>query len=94
MGNGRAFALIGTGLLTVALGLLAYDLAGPRAGAVLGTAYAIKMIAYVGLAPVVGGHGAAAGAAAGEPCQVQAPLAGQRPRLPRGFYPAIRAGPG
>lgn len=31
-------ALIGTGLLTVALGLLAYDLAGSNAGAVLGTA--------------------------------------------------------
>jgi hypothetical protein len=45
-------ALVGTGLLTVALGLLAYDLAGPGAGAVLGTALAIKMVAYVGLAPV------------------------------------------
>src|ERR671916_3190619 len=47
-------ALIGTGLLTVALGLLAYDLAGADAGAVLGTALAIKMVAYVGLAPIVG----------------------------------------
>src|SRR5918998_2929106 len=47
-------ALVGTGLLTVALGLLAYDLAGEDAGAVLGTALAIKMVAYVGLAPVVG----------------------------------------
>jgi MFS family permease len=46
-------ALIGTGLLTVALGLLAYDLAGSNAGAVLGTALTIKMIAYVGLAPVI-----------------------------------------
>ena len=45
-------ALLGTGLLTVALGLLAYDLAGARAGAVLGTALAIKMIAYVFLAPL------------------------------------------
>lgn len=45
-------ALLGTGLLTVALGLLAYDLAGERAGAVLGTALAIKMIAYVFLAPL------------------------------------------
>ena len=36
----------------MALGLLAYDLAGPAAGAVLGTAYAIKMVAYVGLSPV------------------------------------------
>jgi MFS family permease len=50
----QAIALVGTGLLTVALGLLAYDLAGTDAGAVLGTALAIKMIAYVGVAPVVG----------------------------------------
>jgi len=48
----QVIALLGTGLLTVALGLLAFDLAGDRAGAVLGTAFAIKMIAYVGLAPV------------------------------------------
>lgn len=45
-------ALIGTGLATVALGLLAYDLAGERAGEVLGTALAIKMLAYIGVAPV------------------------------------------
>lgn len=49
----QVVALLGTGLLTVALGLLAFDLAGARAGAVLGTALAIKMIAYVGVAPVV-----------------------------------------
>lgn len=48
----QVVALLGTGLLTVALGLLAFDLAGPAAGAVLGTALAIKMVAYVGLAPV------------------------------------------
>ncbi len=56
---GRLFAaqivaLTGTGLLTVALGLLAFDLAGAAAGSVLGTAYAIKMIAYVGLSPIAG----------------------------------------
>ncbi len=45
-------ALVGTGLATVALGLLAWKLAGDNAGAVLGTALAIKMIAYVTLAPV------------------------------------------
>ncbi len=45
-------ALVGTGLATVALGLLAWQLAGDSAGAVLGTALAIKMIAYVTLAPV------------------------------------------
>lgn len=48
----QVIALIGTGLATVALGLLAYDLAGANAGSVLGTALAIKMIAYVGGAPV------------------------------------------
>jgi len=50
--SAQVIALLGTGLLTVALGLLAFDLAGDKAGAVLGTAFAIKMIAYVGLAPV------------------------------------------
>ena len=45
-------ALVGTGLLTIALGLLAYDLAGERAGTVLGMALAIKMTTYVTLAPV------------------------------------------
>lgn len=49
----QVVALVGTGLLTVALGLLAYDIAGNRAGAVLGTALAIKMVAYVGVAPVI-----------------------------------------
>ena len=50
----QVVALTGTGLATVALGLLAYDLAGAAAGAVLGTALAIKMAAYVGLAPLAG----------------------------------------
>ncbi len=45
-------ALTGTGLATVALGLLAFDLAGDRAGLVLGTALTIKMAAYVTVAPV------------------------------------------
>ncbi len=48
----QVIALLGTGLLTVALGLLAFELDGADAGAVLGTALAIKMIAYVGVAPV------------------------------------------
>ena len=48
----QVIALIGTGLATVALGLLAFDLAGDNAGMVLGTALAIKMVAYVGVAPV------------------------------------------
>jgi len=50
----QVIALIGTGLATVALGLLAFDIAGGNAGAVLGTALAIKMVAYIGVAPVVG----------------------------------------
>ncbi|OPH82885.1 MFS transporter [Nitrobacter vulgaris] len=50
----QVIALIGTGLMTVALGLLAFEIAGDRAGAVLGTALAIKMIAYVGIAPIAG----------------------------------------
>jgi H+ antiporter protein len=49
----QVIALVGTGLATVALGLLAYDLAGPNAGAVLGGALAIKMVAYIGVGPVV-----------------------------------------
>lgn len=49
----QVVALVGTGLLTVALALLAFDLAGGDAGIVLGIAFTIKMIAYVGLAPVV-----------------------------------------
>ena len=48
----QVIALLGTGLATVALGLLAFDLAGADAGAVLGTALAIKMVAYIGVAPV------------------------------------------
>jgi MFS family permease len=49
----QVVALLGTGLLTVALGLLAFDLAGKDAGAVMGTALTIKMLAYVGFAPVI-----------------------------------------
>jgi len=48
----QIIALLGTGLATVALGLLAWQLAGEDAGLVLGTALAIKMIAYVTLAPI------------------------------------------
>ncbi len=48
----QAIALVGTGLMTVALALLAFDLAGADAGVVIGVALAIKMAAYVGLAPL------------------------------------------
>lgn len=50
----QVIALVGTGLATVAIGLLAYQIAGKNAGAVLGTALAIKMIAYVVLSPIAG----------------------------------------
>ncbi len=52
----QVVALVGTGLATVALGLLAYDIAGANAGAVLGTALAIKMVAYIGIAPLAGAY--------------------------------------
>jgi MFS family permease len=44
-------SLLGTGLATVALALVAHDLAGPRAASVLGTALAIKMLAYIAIGP-------------------------------------------
>lgn len=54
--SAQVIALFGTGLATVALGLLAYDLAGPNAGAVLATALTIKMAMYVVVAPIVGAY--------------------------------------
>jgi MFS family permease len=53
--SAQVIALVGTGLTTVALTLLAYDLAQANAGIVLGTALAFKMVAYVVFAPIVGG---------------------------------------
>lgn len=50
--SAQIIALLGTGLLTVALGLLAYDIAGSDAGAVMGTVMTIKMVAYVLVSPV------------------------------------------
>ncbi|MFX0538527.1 MFS transporter [Ornithinimicrobium sp. Y1847] len=48
----QVIALLGTGLLTVALGLLAFDIAGGQAGVVLGVAMTIKMVAYVAISPL------------------------------------------
>jgi len=48
----QLIALMGTGLATVALGLLAFELAGAQAGLVLGLALTIKMVTYVTVAPV------------------------------------------
>ncbi|MDO4889042.1 MAG: MFS transporter [Actinomycetaceae bacterium] len=50
--SAQVLALLGTGLLTVALGLLAYDVASGNAGLVMGNAMTIKMVAYVAVAPV------------------------------------------
>ena len=50
----QVVALTGTGLATVALGLLAYELAGEQAALVLGSALTVKMVAYVLVGPVVG----------------------------------------
>ncbi len=47
-------ALMATGIVTVALALLAYDLAGDESGAVIGTALSLKMLAYIVAAPFVG----------------------------------------
>lgn len=48
----QVVSLLGIGLATVALGLLAYDLAGAQTSVVLGMLFAIKMVAYVFIAPV------------------------------------------
>jgi MFS family permease len=50
--SGYVLALLGTGVATVALALLAYDLAAGDAAAVIGTALALKMAAYVVGAPL------------------------------------------
>lgn len=51
----QVLSLLGAGLATVGLGLLAFELAGASAGAVLGWALTLKMVAYVGIAPLLGG---------------------------------------
>ena len=53
--SAQVIALIGTGLATVALTLLAYKFAGGNAAILLGNILAIKMVAYVVFAPIVGG---------------------------------------
>ncbi|QVQ54635.1 MFS transporter [Spiractinospora alimapuensis] len=49
----QVVALAGAGLATVALALLAYDLAPQEAGQVVATALTIKMLAYVGAGPLL-----------------------------------------
>ena len=53
--SAQVLSLVGTGAGTVALGLLAFELAGADAGLVLGIAFALKMVAYVFIAPVAAG---------------------------------------
>ncbi|WP_231902142.1 MFS transporter [Neptuniibacter pectenicola] len=53
---GQVVSLLGTGLTTVALALFAFDLKPSDAGLALGLALAIKMIAYLSVAPIVGGY--------------------------------------
>jgi MFS family permease len=46
-------ALLATGVSTVVLAMLAFDIAGEDSGAVIGTALSLKMLAYIIAAPVV-----------------------------------------
>lgn len=50
----QVIALFGTGLTSIALALLAYELAEGDAGLVLGFALALKMVAYVIVSPLAG----------------------------------------
>lgn len=50
----QTISLVGSGMTTVALGILAYDLAGGNAAAVLGTALTLRIIAFVLFSPVAG----------------------------------------
>ena len=50
---GYVSALVATGVATVALALIAFDLAGDDSGLVIGTALSLKMFAYVLAAPVM-----------------------------------------
>ncbi len=55
---GQVLALLGSGLASVGLALLAYDLAGSGAAGVLGTALAIRMLAKLPIAPLAGAYAA------------------------------------
>lgn len=52
----QVISLFGTGLTTVALALLAHQIAGGEAGQVLGLALALKMVAYVFVAPLLSSY--------------------------------------
>ncbi|MGB0574398.1 MAG: MFS transporter [Hyphomicrobiales bacterium] len=48
------FSLLGTGLATVALSLLAFDLTGKNAALLLSSLFTIKMVIYVFFSPIAG----------------------------------------
>jgi len=54
----QVIGLVGSGLSTVALGLLAFSIAGGNAGEVLGVVLALKVATYVLVSPVVAAWGA------------------------------------
>ncbi|NLS14515.1 MFS transporter [Vibrio sp. SM6] len=51
--SAQVISLIGTGMSSVCLALLAYDLAGDDASRVLATVFALKMITYIVFAPLI-----------------------------------------
>jgi len=53
----QVFSLVAFGVATVGLALLAYDLVGGSAGAVLGMALGLKMAAKLLIAPIAGAYG-------------------------------------
>ena len=50
----QLFSLFGSGVATVALALLAYEIVGEEANIVIGMVLSIKMVAYVFFAPIAG----------------------------------------
>lgn len=52
----HSIALIGTGLSTIALALFAYNIDNSRAAEIISIALAIKMVAYICVAPVIGAY--------------------------------------
>ena len=54
--SAQLISLIGTGISSLCLAFLAWDLAGSSASSVIGTTLAIKIFAYVVLAPVFGAY--------------------------------------
>lgn len=49
----QVISLVGAGVATVALGLMAYEIAGAGAGAVVGIALALKTLTTVGLSSFI-----------------------------------------